>query len=167
MIFRGSTMNIIYALCDPTTQEVRYIGKSVKGMCRPKSHWNERTKTRFKTYRLYRWLNKLSEPPTIRVLEVCETKEELSLREMLWIAVYSLGNRLTNMTKGGEGTVGRFHSEETRRKIGESKIGKSYGKGRKLSEEHKQKLRNRIITEEARRNNSAAQKRRMEKPEER
>jgi hypothetical protein len=86
---------------------------------------------------------------------------------MLWIAVYSLGNRLTNMTKGGEGTVGRFHSEETRKKISQANKGKRSNLGRKMPEEQKAKLRNKVVTEEARRNYSVAQKRRLQRPEER
>ena len=160
-------MNIIYALCDPATEEIRYIGKSVRGIYRPQSHWYNRVKPKYKTYRLYRWLNTLSEPPIVKVIEICETKEELSAREMLWIAVYSFNDRLTNMTKGGEGTVGRFHSAETRRKISEANKGKCSNLGRKMSEEQKQKLRDKVITEEARKNYSIAQKRRMKKPEER
>ena len=63
---------------------------------------------------------------------------------------------LTNMTFGGEGTSGRKHSEEAKRKISESE------KGKKISEETKRKLseahKGRQFSEETKRKLSEANK---------
>jgi group I intron endonuclease len=161
-------MFIIYALRDSETGDIRYIGKSVKGIVRPKEHWRRRYEPKYSTIHVYRWLRKCTNPPLIEVLEECQTKAELSIREQVWIAVYSATGRLTNMTKGGEGTIGRRHSEETRRKLSLAKKGKpGHSRGKKMSEEQKAKLRNKVVTEEARKAYSLAQKRRMQRPEER
>lgn len=161
-------MLIIYALRDSETGDIRYIGKSVKGIVRPKEHWRRRYEPKYSTIHVYRWLRKCTNPPLVEVLEECQTKAELSTREQVWIAVYSATGRLTNMTKGGEGTVGRRHSEETKQKLSLAKKGKpGHSRGKKLSEEHRAKLRNRVVTDETRKSCSEAQKRRMQRPEER
>jgi len=161
-------MFIIYALRDSETGDIRYIGKSVNGMGRTRDHWRRRHEARYDSFYVYRWLRKCTNPPLVEVLEECQTKAELSIREQVWIAVYSVTGRLTNMTKGGEGTVGRRHSEETKQKLSLAKKGKpGHSRGKKLSEEHRAKLRNRVVTDETRKSCSEAQKRRMQRPEER
>lgn len=154
-------MSFVYALLD--NKGVRYIGKSVNVRLRLSEHWRARTR---KTYPVYNWLRK---QPGLwwTVLEFSVDKALLNELERKWIALFRPTGLLLNLTEGGEGTLGRTHSAETRRKIGQSKIGKSYGVGRKLSEEQKQKLRNKVVTEKARLNYSAAQKARMKRPEER
>lgn len=48
-----------------------------------------------------------------------------------------------NLTDGGEGSIGRLCSEETRKKISEAHKGKpAWNKGKKMSEEQKKKLSN-------------------------
>lgn len=154
-------MSFVYALLD--NKGVRYIGKSVNLRHRLSEHWRTRNK---KDYPVYRWLRKQTSL-CWTVLEFSVDKALLNELERKWIALFRPTGLLLNLTEGGEGTLGRTHSAETRRKIGQSKIGKSYGVGRKMSEAQKQKLRNKVITEEARLNYSAAQKRRMQRPEER
>lgn len=154
-------MSFVYALLD--NKGVRYIGKSVNVRLRLSEHWRARNK---RAYPVYSWLRKQK---TLQwtVLEFSVDKALLNEMERKWIALFRPTGLLLNLTEGGEGTLGRTHSAETRRRIGQSKIGKSYGVGRKMSEAQKQKLRNKVITEEARLNYSAAQKRRMQRPEER
>ena len=154
-------MSFVYALLD--NKGVRYIGKSVNLRHRLSEHWRTRNK---KDYPVYRWLRK---QPGLwwTVLEFSIDKALLNELERKWIALFRPTGLLLNLTEGGEGTLGRTHSAETRRKIGQSKIGKSFGVGRKLSEAHRAKLRSRVVSEEARLNYSIAQKKRMQKPEER
>lgn len=59
------------------------------------------------------------------------SESDLNMLEMTFIERY---NPKFNFTKGGDGTNGYKHSEETKKKISETHTGKT------LSEEHKQKL---------------------------
>lgn len=73
------------------------------------------------------------------------------------------GVRLTNLTEGGEGTVGRIHTDETREKI------RKAATGRVASDETRAKLRNihcgRVFTVEHRAKLSEALRRRFSTPE--
>lgn len=60
---------------------------------------------------------------------------DLKKLEMFYIELYDTFNNGYNLTKGGEGTVGWNHSEETKKKISIAHFGKI------LSESHIQKLR--------------------------
>jgi len=75
----------------------------------------------------------------IEVIEIVDDVEVLKEREIYWIKYYDSYNRKKgyNLTLGGDGTFGRFHSEETKEKIRQKAI------GRKLSEDVKEKFRNR------------------------
>lgn len=71
----------------------------------------------------------------IDILEKVEClEEELNNLEKYWINYYNSKNDGLNCTFGGEGMLGGKHSDETKRKISEAKIGK------KLTEEHKNKI---------------------------
>jgi hypothetical protein len=73
-------------------------------------------------------------------------------KEILWIEKMKMnGNKLVNLTNGGDGTPGRVCSEETKKKISESNKGKKISeetkkkisesnKGKKLSDEHKKSI---------------------------
>lgn len=54
----------------------------------------------------------------IEIIENCETIEELKEREIYWIKEYNSYNRKIgyNATLGGDGTFGKYHSEETKEK---------------------------------------------------
>lgn len=110
---------IIYGLIDPTTKELRYIGKSTSGIKRPNS-----TITRVikgtecrpgKSTLKVNWIKKLLKlglRPEIEILEVHTKAEDLPEAEIFWIAYYKfIGCRLTNMTKGGEGLFGLKRTE--------------------------------------------------------
>jgi NUMOD3 motif len=119
----------VYALAEPDTSEIRYVGKTVQApKIRLKTHLvNARRAGEGKAADLYvyRWLRKISAPPQFIVLEtLCE--DELSEAEIYWIRFMRLtGARLTNLTYGGDGgSIG----EETRNKIGASNKGKTLGK---------------------------------------
>jgi hypothetical protein len=65
--------------------------------------------------------------------------------EKFWIAYFrSIGSRLLNLTIGGEGTLNFSHSEETKKKIGQSH------RGKRLTDAHRAILRNRVVTPEQR-----------------
>jgi len=72
------------------------------------------------------------------------TEKEAFVLEVERIAFWrSAGADLANMTNGGEGVSGFKRSEETKKKMGESKKGNKYGFGRKPPEEEIRKLRER------------------------
>lgn len=118
----------IYGLIDPITNEIKYIGRSSSGLRRPKAHWAtsilKKEKNRYKK----NWIQKILKnnlKPEIIVLESFEPcdhiNEILNESEQFWIAYFSfIGAKLTNLTNGGGGILGLSHSNETKKKIGNS-----------------------------------------------
>lgn len=126
----------VYALVEPHTRLVRYIGKTTKGSKRYRDHLLA-SNLKSNTHKNH-WIKSLlqtGEQPECHVLEYTQEKR-LDETERWWILYAKLSLwPLTNATEGGEGSAGRVISSETRRKISESL------KGRKLSEDHKEKCR--------------------------
>lgn len=159
----------IYGLIDPKSNEIRYIGQSSIGMKRSKQHWLKKSELNNGT-KVHNWCKKLLREklePKIVVLEEydCEnpTKEHISNwlnnNEILAIEYYrSIGCNLTNMTDGGNGTVGKEtsditkkkiskslkgikRSEETKKRCSKARSGKNnHFYGKKLTKEHKNKI---------------------------
>lgn len=101
--------NLIYALVDPRTKEVRYIGKSSSGLTRPKNHTKLSHLQKDKTYKgnWIRQLVRLNLEPEIIILQNSHNKKDLTEIEKQYILLYrKLGAKLTNLTDGGEGTPG-------------------------------------------------------------
>lgn len=96
---------LIYGLIDPITNEIRYIGKSEKGMGRPREHFCPyQLKIKNKKNSWIKSLKKINLIPIIKIIEICESKDLLNDREVYWISFYKqIGNNLTNMTDGGTG----------------------------------------------------------------
>ena len=122
----------IYALIDPETQEIRYIGKSVHPEARLQSHCNEKSNC----HRSH-WLQSLKQKglkPSMMIIQEIIGDWPWQEAERYWIAYAKhYGNRLTNNTSGGDGVpdlpqetkermrltwVGRKHTEEAKKKIG-------------------------------------------------
>lgn len=98
---------------------VRYVGLTTKGPeVRLRAH-NHQAKAGSK-YPVHRWMRKHGDKVVQVVLEVCN-KDNIHTREIHWIA--KLGTHVSrgglNVTLGGEGTLGKVVSEETRRKLSE------------------------------------------------
>ena len=71
----------------------------------------------------------------IEILEEIECDDiKLNNLEQYWIKYFDSKNHGLNCTYGGEGILGKTHSDETKNKISESK------KGKLLTEEHKCKI---------------------------
>lgn len=104
----------IYALCEPGTRTVRYIGQTVDFKKRFRNHCNQSVNGQNP---LGDWLRSLEgrRPEMIVLSEVpeCEWGDE----EQRYIrAARMLGMRLVNSTDGGEGLLGFHFSEETKMK---------------------------------------------------
>ena len=133
----------IYALCDPRTFEVRYVGKSDNPYKRYCEHLIDKTSS----YKV-RWIKQLLNNgfnPILQILEQCDDSV-WQQREKDWIAFEKrIGCRLTNETIGGDACFeGKHHSEKTKRILSEktSQIMKGHApwlRGRKASEETKRK----------------------------
>ena len=111
-------------------------------------------------YSTNRKINKPKDISRIIFLKQNLTEAEAFRHEIYMIAVFGridLGTGiLYNMTDGGEGSSGRIHSEETKKKLSEAH------KGKTLSEKHKKKLsevrKGRIFSEEHKRKLSESKK---------
>src|SRR5438105_11913465 len=99
---------IIYGLIDPRDGQLRYVGKSVSGMNRPKAHM-QHVFLQSNTHKVnwIRQLKALGLQYGIVVIQSLDDKEMLSQAEIFWIAYFrQLGCPLTNLTAGGEGMLG-------------------------------------------------------------
>lgn len=138
-----SQLCLIYALCEPGTGIIRYIGKCMDMRLRVRQHLAEARRLDRTNHRC-NWLRSLGGVrPAVLILEQV-TEEHWQARECYWIDFHRRdGANLTNTTDGGEGL--NNPSEEVRRKIGASKLGNKNCVGRIVSEETRQ-----LISEAAR-----------------
>ncbi len=150
-VIKKIQMTFIYALVDPSTNEIRYVGKSNDPYVRYNSHLCYARQPQHQKTHCGRWIKLIllkELKPQLIILECCEHslwKE----RERFWISYSrSKGWPLTNLTEGGEGVTPtdetrkkmseiafkRMASPEARAKISEAK------KGKKLTVEHRKKI---------------------------
>jgi group I intron endonuclease len=147
-------MGFIYAFKLKNKEEYRYIGKTINIKNRYVAHKN--SAERGENLPIYRWIR--SKGIDNIEMVILEESDDNTLQDLekLWIAkIKKRGDRLLNLTEGGEGSLGYMHSEEQKKKWSEQRRGSitgeknpNYGKfgpahpayGRKFSEETKQKL---------------------------
>lgn len=140
----------IYALVDPRSEEVKYVGKSNN----PKRRLRDHIKGFGVRHNLdkKRWLDELLSlglEPKITILERCDLSSWQE-REVFWIAeMRKLGSPLTNRSNGGAGLGA--HTKRTSRAIAIALSGKkltdkhranvsSALKGRKFSRAHREAI---------------------------
>lgn len=121
---------LIYGLKDPRTDEIRYIGKSSKGLLRPESHRKPSKLAMDDTHKA-RWIKELHALGLMYVVEVLEYVKEhrlLNDAERYWIReARTHGWCLTNLTDGGDGTsVGAKFSAEHRARISAANKGQRW-----------------------------------------
>lgn len=134
---------LIYLLVDPRNNLPKYVGLSRQGMKRPKSHtlycmYNNKKYLRSPLYSWIRKLIKLNLKPIIKVLEDnIENIDILCEREIYFIAEYRKKYKMLNIANGGrinnkseagmkrlrEKNIGKKHSEETKEKIRQIRLG--------------------------------------------
>lgn len=140
----------IYVLKHPDTLEVRYVGKTVRGLSRRLGNHIANAKGNKHNKHLSNWILSIlreNKRPIIELLETCQSNTWQE-REQYWISQFP---NLINLTAGGDGCIGFIHNSEAIEKIRQSKIGtkhsvefkKAMSKRLKcvpLSEEHKSKI---------------------------
>lgn len=141
----------IYALKDPRTDKIRYVGKSDHPTKRLSAH---RYRGKQPTHKSC-WIRGLAMEglkPNLEVLdEVPKTQWELWEREYIRL-FRALGFKLVNLSDGGGGPINVVPSEESCRKISEA-LKRAYAEGRhprvwagkKLGDEHRAKVSRTLV----------------------
>ena len=119
-------MITIYTLKDPITNEVRYIGKTKRKLVdRMYSHTSNYKLEKEKSYK-NSWIKSLKNKNLKPIIEELDLVEDNNWEfwEQFYINLFkSWGFNLTNMTKGGEGSLGGKgclgykHTEEAKKRI--------------------------------------------------
>lgn len=153
-----SNQAYIYALVDPTTGLIRYIGKTCKSLsARLGGHKQDSINNKTRKERWIAKLLRLGVHPVIELIEIVP-RENWKEFERAWISkLRKLGFDLTNLTDGGDGTDGYIMPDEVRERIRQKvrliikehpidftpevrqKISKAL-KGKPKSKEHRAKL---------------------------
>lgn len=114
----------IYGLIDPRTEEIRYIGKSVRPHERTRNHINEPPSNCHRSHWLQQ-LKRASVEPVLVLLEHYSGGVSWQRVERWWIAFgRSQGWPLTNNTDGGDGVRGL--SDETRERMRKTWLGRRH-----------------------------------------
>lgn len=125
-----SSTTFIYALCEPGSRKIRYIGKADCPELRLKEHL--RTSLKLKTY-LGNWLRRVVKSGKIPNLITLKKVSERSWKteECRYIAAARmLKIALVNATDGGEGVT---MTSETRKKISAANKGRSHSAAHRLA----------------------------------
>lgn len=125
-VCNGVFMKGIYKITNTETG-MSYIGKTEKDFNRRfRQHLNALKAQRHPNKYLQHSYNKYgSDKFSFEIIEAFEPDEDVNLNELeqYYIELYDTYNNGYNLTKGGEGTLGFYLSEETRRKLSEAKKG--------------------------------------------
>lgn len=122
----------VYALSDPETDELRYVGMTIKKLeVRLNNHCSEANRKPSASHRT-RWLRSVTSRglrPKIELVEELPDATSMAEAEEYWITQFrAMGFRLVNGNGGGWGGPSKPHSEglpaETRAKISKSLTGK-------------------------------------------
>lgn len=140
----------IYALIDPNTNKIRYIGKTIARLSKRFGNHIDNAKSKKHNIHLSNWILKLladNQKPIIKLIEEC-SNDIWKEREKYWISYYP---ELINLTEGGDGCLGLKHNSAAIEKLRLVNKGKKHDenfkinmskrlKGVSLSEDHKQKI---------------------------
>ena len=104
---------IIYALADPRTREVRYIGETIRTLVQRLSQ-HKRAAREKTTPPVNAWIRSIQSPLMIEI-ESLDSVEGMHAAEVFWIDQFRfMGARLLNVAPGGSTRTGYRHSEETK-----------------------------------------------------
>ncbi len=119
----------IYALTDPRSQQIRYVGKTCLAPIQRLAQHLKPSQINKQTHKA-RWLRQLilnNEKLLLSALETCSTKDAANKAEISWISqLRKNGTPLTNKTDGGDGqSPGYVTSYQTKQKISTALSGRS------------------------------------------
>ena len=160
----------IYFLQDPRNIKKGYIGKTEKTL-EQRFKWHMNTIKYDRSYARVNWLRKLDSlglKPEITLIEEINENIKWQDRERFWINYYKKnGYELLNLTEGGDGGPDRkgwIPSDSTRAIWSQQRKGRTPpNKGKKTSEEVKEKISKGVIEFNQTQEGKEFQKRRAEK----
>jgi len=142
---------IVYKVTNKVNEKM-YVGQTVKSLSiRISEHIHDALKSKDNVY-FHNAIRKYGKENFIwKIIAECNSFEELNKAEIEMIGKYNTFENGYNLTKGGEGILGRFgkkapmygkkHSEKTRKRISELLKGEGHPMyGKHLSEEVRQKI---------------------------
>ncbi len=134
----------VYALMDPRSGELRYIGKTCQGVAaRVAGHM--RSARNGSPYHSACWLRQLIKTgmkPDVMILAHAPHADAANLERQYIALLRAAGAKLTNMADGGEGVPGmnkgRKHTPGARRNMSRAQVGRKHTKAtrRKISKAH-------------------------------
>jgi len=109
-------INYIYTLSNPITNEIRYVGKSIKPNERVRKHINEAKNSKTNNHRI-NWIKSLLAKDLKPKMEIIDTIDgDWEWLEEYWISQFrTWGFNLVNGTNGGENPpswLGKTHTKE-------------------------------------------------------
>lgn len=121
---RGMESSFIYGLVDPRTDQIRYIGKSIRPYERLQNHYNEPSSNCHRSHWIQE-LKRLGLKPEVVLFEQIVGEWPWQEAERWWIARgLALGWPLTNNTSGGDGVCNL--PPETREKMRRTWLGRKH-----------------------------------------
>lgn len=136
----------VYALRDPRSNAIRYVGITTNLQKRYSSHLKAKDATPRGI-----WIRELLAANLAPILEVLETGEDADCQtpERRWIATLrATGCDLTNTTDGGNGTAGYEWTPEARAKVGAAVRGTKHTPERKAKFAAAHRALNRRLSDE-------------------
>lgn len=136
----------IYALLDPKTKQVRYVGVTRFSLARRLGGHIQSALKANSNLHVHNWIRKINRKPIIQLIEIVSFSVWAE-KEIWWIAYYkSQGCKLTNSTIGGEGACGTVPSKAARRRRSEFMKGNTRRKrGTKSKASTKKKISKSLI----------------------
>lgn len=136
--YQKGVTNVVYGLLEPSTHEIRYVGKAINLDNRIRKHLQP-SKLKESTHK-NNWLKKLindNQKPIVVILKKCDNEIELNETEIELIKEYKkLGCKITNSTDGGDG--GKLNSDIIDKMKETKRLNKqeSFWLNKKLSKQH-------------------------------